>query len=607
MKKLILFLFLIPFFVGAQQQVINVGTGPNDHTGDPLRNAFIKTNSNFTELYGQIVISATAGGTNTYTASPTPSIESYVHGQKFLITFTNSNTGSSTLNISGQGAKTLKKFSAGSLVNLSSGDISSGSQLIVSYDGTNSILQIIGVGGSSGGGWSVTGTTNLTGNTVIDGDIHSTKFSYDNDAYDAVSQLYRRYDSTRLDPDDFYNYMSFRDSTTHTDNTMFIGNQPAAGGGQSQMYSQSKDASGNRKIGQWYAIPGSIFNFASDETVSPQGDMKFLIDGTLNATMLGNQALSATGQYSFAFGGGSVGVASSGNYSFGGGNGTSKQIILSGANAFGWYETNSSQTTGHGVLAANSAVLGGLNPNIPSNATGSIILGGSGIKATSAITNTTYTQNLRIGTLSYFGGFTTTATSTVHIAAGTSSVSPLGLTSGTDLTSAAAGKFEYNGTRLAFSPSTTRKRIPLSNDVSPTNGQILIGNGTDFTVASLTAGTGITLTPGSGSLTIDASLDNTLIKINAVAGGRNLTSTDNRAIEYTSNSSAINITIPTGLSIGFTTTVIQGSSGAAIVAGAGGTTIVGGVIGVATTANPGDKVEITCVATNTYVIKLISI
>lgn len=33
------------------QQTINIGTSPNDGTGDPLRNAFNKANLNFTELY----------------------------------------------------------------------------------------------------------------------------------------------------------------------------------------------------------------------------------------------------------------------------------------------------------------------------------------------------------------------------------------------------------------------------------------------------------------------------------------------------------------------------------------------------------------------------
>lgn len=34
-------------------QTINLGSSPNDGTGDPLREAFIKTESNFTELYSR--------------------------------------------------------------------------------------------------------------------------------------------------------------------------------------------------------------------------------------------------------------------------------------------------------------------------------------------------------------------------------------------------------------------------------------------------------------------------------------------------------------------------------------------------------------------------
>lgn len=43
------------------------------------------------------------------------------------------------------------------------------------------------------------------------------------------------------------------------------------------------------------------------------------------------------------------------------------------------------------------------------------------------------------------------------------------------------------------------------NTGTPTNGQLLIGNGTGFTLASLTAGANITITPGAGSITIAAS------------------------------------------------------------------------------------------------------
>jgi hypothetical protein len=39
---------------------------------------------------------------------------------------------------------------------------------------------------------------------------------------------------------------------------------------------------------------------------------------------------------------------------------------------------------------------------------------------------------------------------------------------------------------------------------TPTNGQLLIGNGTGFSLAQLTAGTNVTITPGAGTITINS-------------------------------------------------------------------------------------------------------
>jgi len=36
------------------QEIINVGTSPNDGLGDPIRTAYIKCNDNFSELYSRI-------------------------------------------------------------------------------------------------------------------------------------------------------------------------------------------------------------------------------------------------------------------------------------------------------------------------------------------------------------------------------------------------------------------------------------------------------------------------------------------------------------------------------------------------------------------------
>lgn len=54
------------------QQIINIGTLPNDGSGDPLRVAFQKSNDNFTELYGSVAaLPVTSVVDSDYTAGTT--------------------------------------------------------------------------------------------------------------------------------------------------------------------------------------------------------------------------------------------------------------------------------------------------------------------------------------------------------------------------------------------------------------------------------------------------------------------------------------------------------------------------------------------------------
>lgn len=101
------------------------------------------------------------------------------------------------------------------------------------------------------------------------------------------------------------------------------------------------------------------------------------------------------------------------------------------------------------------------------------------------------------------GFFVTTPTARVHLPAGQAGagLAPLKFTSGTNLTSAAAGAMEYNGTSLFFSPSTTRLRIVLTDNSIPSNGQLPIGNGTNYTNANLASANGsVTITNGAGTI-----------------------------------------------------------------------------------------------------------
>jgi hypothetical protein len=84
-------------------------------------------------------IGLTASGTNTYTATVVPTLTAYVTNQTFPILFTNANTGASTLNLNGLGAKAILKN--GSLA-LNSGDILANQTFWVMYDGTQ--FQLMG-------------------------------------------------------------------------------------------------------------------------------------------------------------------------------------------------------------------------------------------------------------------------------------------------------------------------------------------------------------------------------------------------------------------------------------------------------------------------------
>ena len=75
-----------------------------------------------------------SGGTDAYVINPTPAITAYASGQCFIVKADVANTGPATLNVSGLGAKDIKKNHD---VDLATGDIEAGAILVLSYDGTN--------------------------------------------------------------------------------------------------------------------------------------------------------------------------------------------------------------------------------------------------------------------------------------------------------------------------------------------------------------------------------------------------------------------------------------------------------------------------------------
>lgn len=114
---------------------------------------------------------ADTGAANAYVITPVPAITAYTAGQIFTFKATNANTAASTLNVSGLGAKTIKKGSGST--DLASGDIAAGMIVLCEYDGTNMVMlnpvanapttaQVIAFGNGSDGDVTISSNTSLT-------------------------------------------------------------------------------------------------------------------------------------------------------------------------------------------------------------------------------------------------------------------------------------------------------------------------------------------------------------------------------------------------------------------------------------------------------------
>jgi hypothetical protein len=87
----------------------------------------------------------TVTGTDTISASVSPSVAAYAVGQSFKFLAAATNTGAATINISAAGAKSIVKNGSTPLV---AGDLTIGSLYQIIYDGTN--FQLVGAGLSAG-------------------------------------------------------------------------------------------------------------------------------------------------------------------------------------------------------------------------------------------------------------------------------------------------------------------------------------------------------------------------------------------------------------------------------------------------------------------------
>lgn len=167
------------------------------------------------------------------------------------------------------------------------------------------------------------------------------------------------------------------------------------------------------------------------------------------------------------------------------------------------------------------------------------------------LTKTTLTAGSGVTITNGSGAITIAATGsggTVTSVSGSGTVNGLTLTG----TVTSSGSLTLGGTLSGVDlTSQVTGTLPIANGGTgqtgtPTNGQLLIGNGTGFVRAALTQGTGITITNGSGSVTVTN------------AGVTSLSGTSNQVSVSASTGS---ITLSTPQSIGTSSSVQFGSLG----------------------------------------------
>jgi hypothetical protein len=128
-------------FATGQLKIDRYGIGT--FLGTPAYSLGVDATGNVVEFTpatgGGGIKSGTASGTNNYTVTIS-GVSSYTDGDTYVIKFTNGNDDDSSININGLGAKNLEKQAN---IRVTGGDIVSGQELIIIYDGTH--FQTLGV------------------------------------------------------------------------------------------------------------------------------------------------------------------------------------------------------------------------------------------------------------------------------------------------------------------------------------------------------------------------------------------------------------------------------------------------------------------------------
>jgi hypothetical protein len=164
--------------------------------------------------------------------------------------------------------------------------------------------------------------------------------------------------------------------------------------------------------------------------------------------------------------------------------------------------------TGSAAAPSNGQLLVGNGTGFTLNT----LNGGSGVGITNAAGSITITATGTgfIASVSATSPLQSTGTQSVVISIASSTGSgAVVLASGAQFSATSANITTLTGTNFSATSLTLTNALKVAEggtgvDSTPTNGQLLIGNGTGYTLATLTAGTGVTITNNAGSISISA-------------------------------------------------------------------------------------------------------
>jgi len=167
--------------------------------------------------------------------------------------------------------------------------------------------------------------------------------------------------------------------------------------------------------------------------------------------------------------------------------------------------TNGQLLIGDGTGFTLNTLSGGPGVGI-TNAAGSITITATGtgfiasVNATSPL-QSVGTQSITISIASSTGTGAVVLASGAQFSATSANITTLSSTSANITTLTGTN---FSATSLTLSNALGRAQGGTGLSTAPTNGQLLIGNGTGYTLATLTAGTGVTITNNAGSISISA-------------------------------------------------------------------------------------------------------